>query len=178
MMILTSSTPTLRLKQAEEVDNENLRQWKNLHRQSFFFKDEITPEMQTKWFAKHQSHKWDFMFLAQESTDGGKTFTSTGCMGYRLAENNTIDLYNIMRGTRLEGSNHTMGEAFTLLLCWLHNTYKLPLTCEVLANNPAHVWYEKLGFEVIEERSNPEPHVIYRLNPARLPIMAVALQLG
>jgi hypothetical protein len=98
-------------------------------------------------------------------------------MGYRLTEANTIDLYNIMRGMRLEDSNHTMGEAFTLLLCWLHQTYKLPLTCEVLANNPARQWYEKLGFAVIEQRTKPEPHVIYRLNPTRLPAMAVTLQL-
>ena len=170
-MITLSSTalPGLRLRQTTEADQENLRNWKNSLRQFFFFKDEITPEMQAKWFAKHQGRKWDVMFVAEESVDNGQSFTPTGCMGYRLMENGTIDLYNILRGTRVQGAPHSMGDAYNLMTSWLHQTYRLPITCEVLENNPARQWYEKNGMQVTATGEKPEPHVIYTLNPAKLP---------
>lgn len=179
MLTLTSpNLPGLRLRQATQADQDNLRQWKNSLRQFFYFKDEITPEMQANWFAKHQNRKWDVMLVVEESADGGHTFTPTGCMGYRLTENGVLDLYNILRGQRLEGSPHSMGEAFNLMNVFLHQTYRLPLTCEVLAANPARVWYEKNGMEVTSRGDTPEPHVIYTLNPAKLPAYTTKVHLS
>ena len=178
MTLSTPDLPSMRLRQASTPDDsELLRVWKNAHRQHFFFKDEITPAMQEKWFAKHQTRKWDVMLLVEEAPEGA-AFRPTGCMGFRLMENGTIDLYNILRGQRLPASTITMGQAFTLMLGWLAETYRLPIRCEVLAKNPVRGWYEALGLEVLEERAAPEPHVLYQLNAARLPVQTVNLALA
>ncbi len=179
MLTLTSpELPSLRLRQATQADQENLRTWKNALREFFFFKDEITPEMQANWFAKHQTRTWDMMLVVEESADGGETFYPTGCMGYRLQEDGKIDLYNILRGTRLAGTPHTMGDAFNLMNIFLHQTYRLPLGCEVLENNPARKWYEKLGMEATGHGEKPDPHVLYTLNPSKLPTFQVKVHLA
>lgn len=179
MLTLTSpQLPSIRLRQATQSDQEELRVWKNALREFFFFKDEITPEMQASWFAKHQSRKWDVMFISEESADNGLTFHPTGCMGFRLTKNDTLDLYNVLRGTRIAGAPHTMGDAFNLMNIWLHHTYRLPITCEVLESNPARSWYEKNGLEVTGAGKKPEPHVIFTLNPSKLPSLQVKVHLS
>lgn len=165
-MIILQSTNTLRLKQAEEADQENLRAWKNAHRQFFYFKDKISPEMQAKWFAKYQLRKHDVMFISQEQDSKGN-WVSTGCMGYRL-ENSKIDLYNILRGARVQGSPHTMSEAFGTMNAWLHQTYRLPITCEVIASNPACAWYERNSMNAVGKGDKPEAHVVYQLNTNKI----------
>lgn len=175
MVILsTPALPGLRLREAVASDQENLRVWKNAHRTSFFFKDEITPEMQAAWFAKHEQRTDDVMLVVEERAEGGE-FLPTGCMGYRLLEGK-IDLYNILRGTRIEGAVHTMGDAFNLMNMWLTEAYRLPLTCSVIAANPARDWYEKLGMRVIGEGESPEPHVVYELDVSHLPEFDVKVE--
>ena len=82
MLILTSPSFPFRLIEAPESESENLRIWKNTHRNSFFFKDEITPEMQAKWFAKYKADKHSLMLIVQEPAGDG--WRSIGCMGYRI----------------------------------------------------------------------------------------------
>lgn len=166
MIILTGDKQGLRLKQAEAADMEDLRVWKNANREWFFYKKEITPEQQTGWFAKHQARKYDVMFMVQEAD--GEAWVNTGCMGFRVTEGGLIDLYNIMRGRKVEGSGHTMGEAFCLMNAYLAKTYALPVTCEVLEANPARAFYERNHMAVTEQRAEPEPHVIYTLDNAKV----------
>jgi hypothetical protein len=173
MIIITGSKPTLRLKQAEAADMEDLRVWKNANREWFFYKKEITPEQQAGWFAKHQARKYDVMFMAQERD--GEEWVNIGCMGFRLTDT-VVDLYNIMRGRKVEGSQHSMGEAFSLMNAYLAKTYALPITCEVLTANPARNFYERNHMTMVEERSEPEPHVIYKLDNAKVAGIDVKVQ--
>jgi hypothetical protein len=169
-LILTAG-PNFRLKQAELADNDDLRTWKNANRQHFFFKGEITPEMQAAWFTKLQTTPDDVMLMVQESD--GQGFVNVGCMGFRkLADEQVIDVYNILRGRRLANSRHSMAEAFTLMNTWLLGHYNLPVTCKVLAANPARAWYEQNGFDLAGQGDhNGEPYVVYKLNPAKLKLV-------
>lgn len=176
LVLHAEGKPEYRLKQAEAIDCEDLRVWKNANRQYFFFKDEISHEMQAKWFANLQASKTDMMLMVQEYD--GEKFVNVGCMGYRLEDDGdekSIDVYNIMRGRTLEGSTHSMAEAFNMMNAFLHTTAKLPVGCLVLADNPARGWYEQNGFEL---QGEADGHVVYKLNPAKLkPVKVEVAQL-
>jgi hypothetical protein len=166
MLVITSPTwPTLRLKQAEAGDLEDLRTWKNTWKQRCFYKAEISPEQQKGWFAKLQANPTDLMLLAQQQTPQG--YISFGCLGFRVHEN-SLEIYNTIRGRNNETITHTLTQATTLMLNWLLRTYNKPVCGKVLAANPTRPWFESLGFEVAETGSDPEPFIVYCLNPAKL----------
>lgn len=168
LYIYPNKAENFRLKLAEEQDCEDLRTWKNANKQFFFHKQDITPEQQAAWFAKHQKDKFNYMFMVQEKTED-TDFKNIGCMGFRFWDESVLDVYNIMRGPgeehRIPNSPYSMALAFNAMNNFIVNTYKLPVQCQVLTTNPTRNWYEKLAFEFVEER---EDHVLYHLNSAKL----------
>lgn len=177
MLIITSPSFPFRLVEAQDADSENLRVWKNKHRNSFFFKDEITPEMQAKWFAKYKADKHSMMLVVQEPA-GESEWRSIGCMGYRVLTEDAnapyLDLFNILRGEESIVSGYRMKDAFEAMCTYLLQTYTLPQTCKVLTENPARNWYESIGLEKTKDHAD---HVDYLLNPAKLsqPTIKVSL---
>ena len=147
-----------RLKLIEVDDIEELRLWKNKHKESFFLKKDITPEEQIKWFEFYERDKENFMFVVQEGVDN--YYIIVGCMGYRVKDN-IVDVYNIMRGKRNKDSCNSMATAFTTMNVYISCKYKYDITCKVLNNNPARHWYEKLNFETTNQLSE---YSEYKLN--------------
>jgi hypothetical protein len=139
----------LRLRAIGKEDIENLRNWKNKNKTSFFLNRDITPEEQEKWFAAFSVRSDDYMFVVEQKVDGD--WQSTGCMGFRkLADEGCVDAYNIMRGVKIEPGSFTMSDAFRAMLAFAASRYEdLPIRCKVLCGNPAVEWYKKNDFSIL-----------------------------
>lgn len=135
------------LRLITQDDLELLRNWKNAHRNRFFYKDLISKDEQKKWFEKYQQREDDYMFILEEVNGN-----CVGCLGYRIV-NGKIDLYNIIRG-RDSQEDATMRDAMLLLVEYLKNIEKKEITCLVLKDNPAFGWYKKCGFMLKEEQED------------------------
>lgn len=142
----------LRLREITSSDLENLRQWKNTHRKSFFYQEIITEEQQKQWFENFKTRDNDYMFVAENYTAGD--YVPIGCMGFRILEDN-VDVYNIMRGAAsASDASFTMQDAFTLMNAYVLSLGHDNITCMVLKTNPALNWYYKNGFKIEEEKDN------------------------
>jgi len=162
MILYQNENKSYRLKLIDDIDIEDLRLWKNFNKKYFFLKNNITKEQQIEWFENYEKDKENFMFVVQEKYD--IEYINIGCMGFRIIDN-SIDVYNIMRGTKIKNSQYTMAEAFNMMNNYIFNTYKYTITCKVLKENPARSWYEKLNFENIEEKKD---HILYMLNTNKM----------
>lgn len=144
----------LELREITISDIENLRRWKNDNRKSFFYQEEISPEQQKKWYAGYVERLNDYMFIVEENsgTDTYPEKHAIGCMGFRLENECTIDLYNIIRGE--ESISHaTMRSAMQMMLCYIADMFpKYKIKCDVLKDNPAVEWYKKCGLAIWEEK--------------------------
>ena len=141
----------LRLRAIGREDIENLRIWKNRHKNSFFLNRDILPEEQERWFAAFQDRADDYMFVVEQAAAGD--WQSIGCLGFRkLADEASVDAYNIMRGEKgAHAASFTMSDAFRAMLAFAASRYAdLPIRCKVLCNNPAVEWYKKNDFSIIE----------------------------
>ena len=142
-----------RLRLAELRDRESLRVWKNLHKQFYFHKVDITPEQQETWFAGYQGRPDDHVFMVEEDEQGA--WATVGVVAARLLpDQNTVDLYNIMRGARSASDRTNMGEALRTLCRAARRAYPQPVTCKVLSDNPALGWYVRIGFVTVEDRGD------------------------
>jgi ribosomal protein S18 acetylase RimI-like enzyme len=139
----------VRLRVADDHDRETLRLWKNENKRWFFHHEDITPEQQALWFGNYLGRPDDHVYLVEEKVGDG--WIPVGIVACRLL-GDTVDLYNIMRGRRIEGGRANMGEALTLLCTRIGEHYDAPITCKVLSDNPTLTWYERLGFCVDERR--------------------------
>lgn len=149
--------PPVRLRAVGEEDLEDLRAWKNAHKDAFFFKGEITPAMQKEWHRGYLARPDDHMFMAEDG--GGKA----GCLGFRV-QGEAADCYNIL-GAPGAGGKGLMGHAMRLMLSHIFKTRAPRAGCLVLKDNPALSWYEKLGFERAGDGGD---HWILAFDPARL----------
>jgi hypothetical protein len=140
-----------RLRMIDETDIEDLRKWKNLNKGSFFLKSDITIEQQRAWYAGFRDRVDDFMFVVEQFTGG--RWEKIGCMGFRvLTEEGCVDAYNIIRSRRIKPASFAMSEPFQMMLTYACKRYRdVPIRCKVLVENPAVAWYEKNGFNKIEE---------------------------
>jgi len=156
---LTLSSPELEitLRTISETDLENLRQWKNANRFSFFFQDIITPEQQRRWFRDYLRRANDYMFIVAHANH------AIGCMGFRFIDN-IADIYNVIRGDPDWGKRGSMGQAMRLMCSYLISDSKTNIIAQVLLSNPAIVWYQKNGFDRHSEHSN---YVEMKLNLSR-----------
>jgi ribosomal protein S18 acetylase RimI-like enzyme len=140
----------LRLRSIDERDIGTLREWKNRFRERFFHKVEITPVEQVAWYRGFRSRPEDFMFVAEATCVS--PVEAFGCIGFRAIENG-VDVYNVIRGTRPAGQQCSMGDALSLL-CSYAVSWRRPVTCKVLKDNPAIGWYEQHGFAKLGEAAD------------------------
>ncbi|WP_350551522.1 hypothetical protein [Pseudoalteromonas sp. 120-MNA-CIBAN-0494] len=136
---------------------ENLRLWKNKHRNSFFHKEIITTKQQLEWFNSYLNDSENQMYIVMLNGE------AIGCMGYRFKEG-VIDVYNIMRGVETNHEKFTMSDAFKLMLNFINYKYQKKISCVVLNENPAFNWYLKNEFEVKEEY---ETYSLLEYNPKK-----------
>lgn len=142
------------LRASEIEDQENLRIWKNSHKTSFFYQEIIQKEQQLQWFEKYQNRPDDYMFVVEEllQENGTTKCNSIGCMAFRIEDEDTIDLYNIIRGKESIGKV-SMKDAMHMMLAYIHQQFPgKKIKCDVLKNNPAVKWYQKCGFAIWEEK--------------------------
>jgi hypothetical protein len=146
--------PDLRLRSITKDDIENLRNWKNENKNSFFLKQEITPEQQEKWFSNFSDRGNDHMFIVEQLHEG--TWQPTGCMGFRkLEEEGCVDAYNIIRSRKLGSASFNMSDAFRLMLAFASSLFSnLPLRVKVLSGNPAVAWYQKNDFSILGQQDD------------------------
>lgn len=140
-----------RLRMIDESDIENLRNWKNDNKNSFFLQQDITPLQQVLWYEAFKNRRDDFMFIVEQQID--EHWHGIGCMGFRKVDDEkSIDAYNIIRARRIEPSSFTMSDAFRVMLKFATGLYVgQPVRCKVLTNNPAVEWYKKNHFRIIDE---------------------------
>ncbi|EGR0524525.1 GNAT family N-acetyltransferase [Vibrio cholerae] len=143
-MIEISLNDSFCLRSITVSDLENLRQWKNKHRNSFFYKEIITVEQQNKWFESYLKDDKDYMFTVVCNEK------AIGCMGFR-EKGDFIDVYNIMRGEKSQEQSFSMSDAFRLMLNYINHECQKKITCVVLNDNPAFNWYLKNDFLVLKE---------------------------
>lgn len=142
-----------RLRLAELEDRENLRVWKNLSKRFYFHKADITVEQQAAWFAGYRERPHDHIYMVEELAEKG--WVTVGVLACRLLEGeNTVDLYNIMRGARTASDRTNMGQAMHSLCRAIGEHYRQSITCKVLSDNPALGWYARIGFVVVEDRGD------------------------
>ena len=129
----------------EEKDLEILRINKNLNRNFFFLKEEISQSQQNKWFSDYLNREEDFMFVCKEKEH------PFGCMGFRLFEDR-IDAYNIMR---FSPSDTKMETCMEKMIDFSRRIFPGKETqVRVLKNNPAISWYKKIGFYHVSDETN------------------------
>src|SRR6476469_2932354 len=110
-LLSDTAFPDMRLRMINEGDIEDLREWKNENKQSFFLRNDITPEQQSLWYANFEKRDTDHMFIVEQLADGG--WVKIGCMGFRYLENEgCVDGYNIIRSVKLGSPTFTMSDAF------------------------------------------------------------------
>jgi len=126
-------------------DIELLRIWKNDHRNSFFFKEIITPEMQENWFQSYSKRRHDFMMIGLQEDE------KIGCIGFRLL-NDRVDVYNVILGQKKYAKMGYMANALKLVCKEAMKRYpNIPIIASVLKTNPALQWYYRRGFVAIDE---------------------------
>ena len=126
-------------------DIELLRIWKNDHRDSFFFKEIITPEMQNNWFQSYSQKSHDFMMIVLQDNE------RIGCIGFRLIRD-TVDIYNVILGQKEFSKKGYMANALKLVCREAMRRYpKIPIIASVIKSNPALQWYFRRGFVVTAE---------------------------
>jgi hypothetical protein len=151
----------LRLRSVNRHDLEDLRNWKNNNKNSFFLHQDITREQQQKWFLVFSTKEYDHMFIVEQQAEG--EWKKIGCMGFRrIEEEGCVDAYNIIRSLKIEPASFTMSDAFRTMLVYANSIYPdLPLQVKVLVNNPAVAWYKMNEFTELQKKEN---YVLMQLN--------------
>lgn len=157
LILKSVADSTVELRTIHQIDNENLREWKNANRFSFFFQDIITPEMQTEWFQKYLARANDFMFIVAYRDQ------SIGCMGFRMLDHHA-DIYNVILGRSELGGKGIMGQALQLMCSFIYAKFTREIGLQVLKTNPAVDWYLKNNFIEIADR---ESHFVLALDLTR-----------
>ena len=138
-----------RMRTITKEDIELLREWKNDHRQFFFYDKLIGPEQQQMWYSQFAQRSNDVMFIIL--VEGHKV----GCIGTRLLSPDDVDIYNVILGEKTfegKGIMSTALNATSKLNRLLYPTSAIHV--RVLLSNPAVAWYKKNGFVTVDERDN------------------------
>ena len=135
------------LREIVESDLEILRTQKNLHRASFFYQEEISKSQQNSWYAGYASDPNNLIFMLE--MDG----IPVGCIGLRRnLENLSIDFYNLMTWSTGRGSG-AMHSAILRIMEEQRQLFQIrSFGVDVLVDNPAVTWYEKVGFLRVDVR--------------------------
>jgi RimJ/RimL family protein N-acetyltransferase len=135
--------PGISLRAASRDDCEDLRTWKNENRQSFFYRELISPEAQRAWFDRYLDRDDDYMFMVQLAGQA----RPVGCMGVRR-QDGQADVYNVILGDARQQGRGVMAAAFRLMCSFARDKLGPEVGAQVLTSNPALGWYLKQGFEV------------------------------
>lgn len=138
---------SIRLRQITEYDLFFLRQWKNDHKESFFYKEDISEEQQIKWFQEWQKKSYDYMFII--ISEG----IPIGCMGIRLIDG-VWDIYNVILGLSEFSGNGLMTKALMEMIQFASLLYSKPITAKILKNNKAIDWYKNNNFSITYQTSD------------------------
>ena len=145
LMLTSPILQDYKVREAQEEDLEFLRICKNAHRESFFFKEIISPEMQKKWFADYQRRDHDFMLIVEHEKE------RVGCLGFRKLVDR-VDIYNLIVNSERKQGKGYMTIALDLVCQEVWRRYsKMPITALVLRNNPALKYLLFRGFVVTAE---------------------------
>lgn len=145
LMLQNHELPEITLRTIDVDDLENLRIWKNNHRNAFFYKEIITADAQKRWYDGYLEREHDFMFIIRHND------LPIGCIAFRRFDDR-IDIYNVIMGCKEMGGKGYMGTALRMILDKAAQRYPgLPLTLMVLKENPALHWYLKNGFSKARE---------------------------
>jgi len=144
LIIKSEKYPGLILRTIDADDQEELRTWKNSNKLSFFFQSEISAEMQLNWYQKYSASDDGYMFIIEEIMPVNNH--KIGCMGYRFLDDNSIDLYNIIRGQK-SICGQKIAHAMEIMINFI-SVFNKNISCKVLKNNPAKNWYLRIGFEL------------------------------
>jgi len=172
-MITDNRFPDMRLRFIDLGDIEELREWKNANKGSFFLQQDITLEQQNEWYARFRERDDDFMFIVEQLA--GDRWEKIGCMGFRLLENDEcVDGYNIIRSQKIGGASFSMTDAFKAMLAYADSQYPgLPVRVKVLSGNPAVAWYEKNGFAIVEKKDS---YYLMEVDKQRLEDVSLAVE--
>jgi len=132
------------IRTSDKGDLNDLREWKNTHKEYFFHKLEITPTQQEEWFSGYHLRADDYLFVVEFD---GKPI---GCMGIRFKDDHW-DIYNVILGKTEFGGQGLMGRSYQVMLQFAKSQISRPISLQVLKNNPAIWWYEKNGFKVTQD---------------------------
>ncbi|MGB9006620.1 MAG: GNAT family N-acetyltransferase [Candidatus Aminicenantales bacterium] len=158
-LILESvDAPAVRLRAITESDLDDLRVWKNANRAAFFFKDEISPEDQKRWFKGYLERPKDFMFMVE--AEGGRA----GCMGFRVLESGAADCYNIIGAlhSRVRG---VMSAAMAVMCSYIRDVHSKKVGCLVIKENPVVGWYTgRCAYRMAAQKSD---YVVLELDETR-----------
>jgi RimJ/RimL family protein N-acetyltransferase len=149
--LAAEEAPPVVLRTIDAGDLEEMRVWKNANKAAFFFKGEISPADQKKWFEGYKNRPDDFMFMVL--FEGAKV----GCMGYRLLDG-AVDCYNIM-GAPAKRPKGAMAAAMRLMCSHIRAERREEIGCRVVKGNDAVDWYDKCGFIVMGEQ--PDHYQLY-----------------
>lgn len=154
--LVSDDCPDVILCAIQWSDQENLRNWKNDNRHSFFYQELITPAAQQEWFDAYLHRNEDFMFLIRSGS------TSIGCIGFRLCETNW-DVYNAILGVTTFSGKGYMKQAMRMICSYALSLQSLPITAKVLITNSIQRWYYRNGFQI---RATHADYVEFELSAA------------
>jgi RimJ/RimL family protein N-acetyltransferase len=158
-------TPGIFLRAAGRDDCEDLRGWKNANRESFFFRQVITPEAQRVWFEAYLERADDYMFMVEVALPEPRR--SIGCMGVRQ-QDGKADVYNVILGDARYQGQGVMASAFRLMCSFARQRLAPEVVAQVLTSNPAIGWYRKQGFDITHTvGAGEDAHHLIRLSDDR-----------
>lgn len=137
------------LRTVEKRDLYLLRLWKNNNRNYFFYRDIISPEQQLEWFKNYLKRSEDYILIIVFKR------RLIGCLGFRLLENNEIDIYNVILGKKEFGGMGIMSKSLKLLCSYIIDNFHKDISLKVLLNNyEAIKWYKKNNFVELYTKDN------------------------
>lgn len=152
------------IRSASQRDLEDLRQWKNENRFSFFHTDLISADQQAAWFANYLARDLDFMFMVEDSG----YLSTVGCLGIRWTGAGW-DIYNVILGLKSAQGSGAMSRGLALQCAFAMNHTRGQISLSVLSANPAVSWYKRNhfsqigsgnGYQVLERNCNADVPLI------------------
>lgn len=130
------------------LDNETLRYWKNRNRRSFFHQDLISMQEQAAWYADYEVNTENVMLIWCPGA------VTSGCVGVKRHDNR-IEIYNVMSwNPTLKGTGVFSRAVSSLLHSIMLTQQESVIFANVLSDNPAVTWYEKIGFTSVAHKEH------------------------
>lgn len=137
------------VRPVESSDIEDLRVWKNRYRDSFHFKEVISPDQQAAWYSKFSQDQNSQIFVLL--VDGVRV----GCVGFRKRSQNVVELFNLICGVDAFLGKGYISSFFKSCAKELSDLGYRTVFLEVLKSNQLGLtWYRRQGFTQVQEHSD------------------------